>query len=432
MRTQKHLTLFIARLAVLLVGLILAAPLTGNAQSQHNGLGIAAVINDEVISVLDLESRLSLVIVSSGMDASPQTRDRVRPQVLRMLIDEKLMKQEATRVGIQVEQSDIKKALQRIASGNKVTVEHMIQNLKNMHLPLNTLTSRIEANIGWNIFVMQDLARTITIGEEETSDEIKRIQDNAGKPEYLMAEIFLPVDASAHDGEMKTLAYRLLQELKNGARFKTLATNFSRAPTAALGGDMGWVQLNDLDRALQKATRTLKPGQISIPVRALGGYFLLYLRAVRNSPGLVSGDTFLKMSQLHIRASNPKDPTEQAALAQHLITITRGMTTCAQLEAAGAKSGSPLSGAMGEIALSTMPPNMQATVGSLAIGQPSTPIPTGGGLAVMMVCARKSDALDMDKVRENIALALKARRLKIAAKRHLHNLRRDAFVDIRL
>lgn len=424
----RRCTFYLAS-AVLAWGFVMGTPLPAHAQ--QNGLGIAAVINDEVISVLDLESRLSLIIISSGMDASQQTRDRVRPQVLRGLVDEKLMKQEANRVGIKITQQDVQGGLKRIAAGNNMTADQMAQDIAKMGLPMSVMTARLEAELGWQSYVFRNLSRSIKISDEEITDEIERIQTNAGKPEYLMAEIFLSVDKPAQDTEMRALAQRLVQELENGASFKALASNFSRAPSAAVGGDMGWVQLNDLDLDLQRIVRKLKPGQVSIPVRTLGGYHMILLRDVRNSPGLGSGNAFLKLSQLHLAPSNPGDPNELNALASQLSNATRGMTSCAQLEAAAAQSGSPLSGSMGEISMSALPPNMQAAIAPLAIGQPSQPLPTGGGVAVMMVCERQSEGLDMEKVRKSISEDIKARRLEIAAKRRLRDLRRNAFVDIR-
>lgn len=422
-----HRCTAVLAVAALAWGLVLSAP----AHAQQNGLGIAAVINDDVISVLDLESRISLIIISSGIDRSQQSRDRIRPQVLRSLIDEKLMKQEAGRVGIKVSRQDVQNGLERIAAGSGMTVEKMAQDISKMGLPASVVTARIEAELGWNNFVFKHLARSVKIGDEEITDEIARIQANAGKPEYLLAEILLPVDTPSQNGEMQAMATRLTQELQRGASFQALASNFSRAPSAAAGGDMGWVRLNDLDSELQTVVLKLKAGQASTPVRTLGGYHLLFLRDVRNSPGLGAGDAFLKVSQLHLAATNQGDTAELNALAGKLSATTRGMTTCAQLELAGTQMGSALSGSMGEISLSALPANMQAVLGPLPVGQPSQPLATGGGLAVMMVCERKSEALDMAEVREKVAQDLKSRRLDIAAKRRLRDLRRDAFVDIR-
>ena len=61
---------------------------------------IAAVVNDEVISLLDLVSRLRMVLMSSNIPDSAEARHRTESQVLRLLVDEKLQLQEAKKQNI--------------------------------------------------------------------------------------------------------------------------------------------------------------------------------------------------------------------------------------------------------------------------------------------------------------------------------------------
>lgn len=231
-----HMSKYLARLAITIFTIMTLPSL---AIAQQNGLGIAAVVNEDVISVLDLHSRRAMVIASSNMTDSPETRARVTPQVLRRLIDEKLMLQEAERIGITVNKADIEDGIKRIAQGNNATVEQLNNQMLKMGTSPTSLRARIESEIAWQIFVGRSLSRNIKIGDEEINDEIKRIQASAGKPEYLLAEIFLPVDKPGQDGEVQQLAMRLMEQMKAGTAFKAVANNFSRAPTAVMGGDMG-------------------------------------------------------------------------------------------------------------------------------------------------------------------------------------------------
>lgn len=407
--------------------------LFGNvARAQQSGLGIAAVVNDDIISMLDLHTRTTMVIQSANMQNTPETRARISPQVLRGLIDEKLMLQEARRAGITVSKADIDQGVARIAGDNNMSALELANTMQTMGVPISALESRIEAEIAWGTFIGRKISRSITIGEEEINAEIERIQENAGKPEYLLAEIVLPVDSPARDGEVRLLAQRLLQQMKAGAPFNALASNFSRAPSAAVGGDMGWVQPSHMEPKLLNVLRQLKPGQVSTPVRTISGYTIVMLRDVRTSPGLPKGDATLKVSQLHLNAPASTDAAAMNALASRLNGMVQGVASCAQLEAIGAQQGSPLSGSMGEIKLSSLPGEMRAVLASLPVGQPSRPVATGGGLAVMMVCERQDEGADMQKIRDDIAQRLRAERLDVAAQRHLRDLRRAAFVDIRL
>lgn len=405
------------------------APSVARAQ-QQDGLGIAAVVNDDVISVLDLHMRTTMIIESSNMSNTPETRARIMPQILRGLIDEKLMLQEAHRIDVTVEQKDIDAGFQRIARSNNMTVEQLSGQMDQMNVPLSALNARIEAEIAWQMFVGRSLARTIKISEEEINDEIKRIQTSAGRPEYLLADIYLPVDKPDQDAEVHQLATRLIDQMHAGAPFNALATNFSRAPSAALGGDMGWVQASHLDAELLNVTSRLQPGELSNPIRTLGGYYIMLLREVRTSPGLGTGESILKLSQFHLLPSTPGG--DLSATEAQLTTLTQGVTSCAQLEALGAQSGSPMSGPLGEVPLSAMPQAMRSVLESLPAGQLSRPVATGGGLAVMLICERQDQGANSEAVRSEITQRLTNERLDVAAQRHLRDLRRQAYVDIRL
>jgi len=411
----------------------LVACVGGPQQSwAQNGLGIAAVVNDDAISMLDLNARITMILEASKIPNTAESRTRVAHQVLRGLIDEKLKIQETRRLGIKISQADLQQALDHIASNNKMTVPDLSSHLQSIGVPFSALSSQLEADLAWQMFTNRRLAKRIQVGDEEIKDEINRIQANAGKPEYLLAEIYLPIDNPNQDTNVRNVSQRLLQQLREGAPFSALAKNFSRAPSAAVGGDMGWVQYANLPSELQQVVTQMKPGTASKPVRSLGGYYLLHLRDVRTSPGVGGNDATLKLSQYHIPLNNTGTPATANTVSTQLMAATRGMTTCAQLEAAGAQSGSIMSGSLGEMKLSTLPKNLQNILAPLQVGQPSRPVATGGGLAVMMICERTDESPDADKIKSDIRLKLVKSRLDVAAQRKLRDLRRDAFVDIRL
>jgi len=424
-------TLFTYRVAKACV-VALAILLTTSVSWAQSSLGIAAVVNDDVISMLDLNTRLSMIMEDSDISNQAEVRARIAPQVLRGLIDEKLKLQETRREGIKIPQKDIEANIQKIADGNKLTVSQLTDKLRSVGVPITGLTSRIEAELAWQYYIARRLSRRIQVGEEEINDEIEMIQANAGKPEYLLAEIFLPIDNPSRAGDVQQTAERLVQQLYAGASFSALAKNFSAAPSAAVGGDMGWVQFGNLDTELQKAVQRLKPKTISPPIHSLGGYYILMLRDVRTSPSLTAGESMLKLSQYHIPVKDMSDQGAVNAATQQLMNATRGMNSCSQLEAAGANSGSMMSGSLGEMKLSSLPDNLRGVLTNLPVGQPSQPVQTGGGLAVVMICERSDEGVDMDKIRENIRIKILESRVNVAAQRKLRDLRRNAFVDIRL
>src|SRR5689334_16540013 len=92
--------------------------LAGPAAAQETR--IAAVVNDDIVSLADLQERVHLALASANIEDTEQNRQRISPQVLRGLIDEKLEMQEAKRLNVKAEDDEVAEALRRIEQQNNV------------------------------------------------------------------------------------------------------------------------------------------------------------------------------------------------------------------------------------------------------------------------------------------------------------------------
>ncbi|HEY9550360.1 MAG TPA: SurA N-terminal domain-containing protein, partial [Kiloniellaceae bacterium] len=126
---------------------LLAGGAPGQAAAQQDLFRPAAVVNDDIISVLDLTMRLQLAIVAAGVDDSEDLRRRLTPQVLNSLIDERLQIQEAQRLDIQVTDLQVAAALEQIAQQNNMTEGQFLTMLRNRGVIPTTLIDQIRAQI---------------------------------------------------------------------------------------------------------------------------------------------------------------------------------------------------------------------------------------------------------------------------------------------
>ena len=77
---------------------------------------------------------------------------------------------------------------------------------------------------------------------QEVDAELARYAEGADKPHYLVSEIFLPVDNPDQDAKVLKTAQSVEEQLKSGRALSPMvARQFSQSPSAASGGDMGWV-----------------------------------------------------------------------------------------------------------------------------------------------------------------------------------------------
>lgn len=390
---------------------------------------IAAIVNDEVISVTDVTARVRLGILSSGLEDNEQTRQRMVGQVLRTLVDEALQMQEAKRNGIATSERDIQAAVGRIEAQNKMQKGGLEQFLKSNGIPENTMANQIRASLTWNKLVQNRLLQDAQVSDEEISEALQQYKENAGQPQVRVAEIFLAVDIPSQEDEVLRLAARLSDQIRNGANFAAVAQQFSQSPTAAVGGDVGWMAPTQLGAELGSAIDRMNVGELSPPVRSAGGIYILYL--IDKKLPQSSGDTMLSLSQVVFPLAPNASATERAAVIAKAQAVADQAKSCGEMSRMGREQSPDLSGDIGQIKVSDIPAEIRDTVLALQVAEASKPLALRGGMGVLMVCERE-EAGDGTPTREQMADIIGRQRLDTLARRYLRDLRRIAFVDIRV
>jgi peptidyl-prolyl cis-trans isomerase SurA len=391
---------------------------------------IAAVVNDEVISVFDVVSRMRMVMISSSIADTPEMRQRIGPQVLRSLIDEKLELQEAKRQTVTATDAEINNGLQQIEKQNNMKSGQLNELLKARGIDRGSLVDQLTAGIVWAKLVRRQAAQTTEISDEEIDEAVKRAKEHASEPQSRVAEIFLAVDNPAQEGEVRSLAERLTQQMRQGARFSAIAQQFSQSATAAVGGDIGWLRPDQLPPELGKAVSALRPGELSAPVRVGSGYYLLLVvdRRTGNSGG--EQDSVFDIVQVVFPLpARPSDALRQAALRE-AASVRTAAKDCPSLLKIG-KEKAPQLSSEGQLRASNISPEMRSLVNRLSIGQASEPIVQKNGVGVIMVCA-KSNSSGGGVTRDQVTETLLRQRLDTIARRYLRDLRRNAYVDVRV
>jgi peptidyl-prolyl cis-trans isomerase SurA len=394
---------------------------------------IAAVVNDEVISVADVRSRLRMVMLSSNLTDSPETRQRVAAQVLRTIVDEKLQLQEAKRQNVSATDEEVNKALAQIEKQNNMQAGQLDQMLKARGIDRSALIGQLTASIVWAKLVRRLLSQTNVVSDEEIDYALKRAKENVNEPQSRVAEIFLAVDNPQQEEEVRRLAERLTDQMKQGARFSAVAQQFSQSATAAVGGDIGWVRAEQLSPDLGKAVAQMRPGELSPPIRTGAGYYLLLV--VDRRAGLAAGP---EGTQLHlVQIVFPL--AAQASEAMRRATILEAQSAkataknCEELLKIGKEKGSAQLSSEGRLRVEQIAPAMRNIVLGLEPGQASQPIVQKNGVGVIMVCdkATASSAPTVPS-RDDVAESLMRQRLDTLARRYMRDLRRTAFVDVRV
>jgi peptidyl-prolyl cis-trans isomerase SurA len=407
-------------------------PAAPPADRPYASNGIAAVVNDQVISVDDLASRIKMVMLSTNIGDSPESRARITTQVLRAMIDEKLELEEAKRQNVAVSDAEVDKAVASIAKQNNLTVAQLDDVLKSHGVDRSALIDQLKASIVWAKLVRQRAEEASPISEEEVDDALKRLKQSEHQQQTRVAEILLVVDNPQQDDKVRQTALRLIDEMKRGARFSAIAQQFSQSPTAAVGGDLGWITPQQLAPELAKAAVQMRPGELSPPIRTPAGYYLL-LMLDRHSGDSAAAPEETTLHIVQVVFSLPPQPSEaarQSAFAQ-ATSVRQAAKNCDDMLRIG-KERAPQLSSEGDLRLSQIAPSMRNFVLGLGIGKPSQPIMQKNGVGVIMVCGKSAPQSTTPPTREEVENTLMHQRLDTLARRYLRDLRQAAYVDVRV
>jgi len=409
--------------AALLAGFAFIAPV------QAQGIHIAAVVDDQVISNGDFNARVGLVLASSNIPDDAETRARVGTQVMRQMIDEKLEMEEAKKEGVNLSDNDIKAQLAQLAHINHLQPEQLDGFLADHHIDKDALVSQITAQLLWGRTVQRRYGHTVSIGEDEINDAMKNIEAQRSKPSSHVEEIFLSVENPQQDAEVHQLADHLVEEMQHGARFSDVARQFSQSPTAAAGGDVGWVLPGMLDADLEQIIDGMQPGTMTRPIRLSGGYYI-YLLLERHTPDSVDAHMTVDLTQVVFPLAADASSTARDAVIKKAKEATADTHSCGEIAKIGREISPDLSGPIGTVQVTDLPAEIRPIIQAADVAKPTDPVPVRGGIGVFMVCHKTGGAPKID--RDQVESQLHEQRLENISHRYLSDLRRVAYIDLRV
>ena len=415
------------RLFSRLTGLLALAALTIGAvqpAAAQQTLRAAAVVNDQVISQLDVEMRMRLIMLSANISPQEANRARLRDQVMRNLINEKLQLQAAERFGFSVGEEEIDQAVRRVAQNNNMSPDQFVSILRQNNVTVETFREQLRANLAWQKVIQNRLARDVTISDEDVDDALQRYRSRQGERQYRVREIFLAVDDQQELPRVRQTAQRLIEQLRQGAEFGALARQFSQSPTAADDGVIGWVTPENLPEAVAERVSEMQPGQLVGPVRGFSGLHIVNLIDTRV---LSPSNETVELRQLFTAV--PEDAGDEAVseAKQRLRELAEPAEGCSNFDALADETDAARTSDLGEVKMSALPGDIRPKVADLPLERASEPLQVAGGYAVLMVCAR-SGGIDRQEIRQN----LQRERLNMLAQRYMRDLRRQANIEVQM
>jgi peptidyl-prolyl cis-trans isomerase SurA len=275
----------------------------------------------------------------------------------------------------------------------------------------------------------------MNISPADIADQQKLAAQQVGQTEYRLGEIFIPVDDPANSADAQRFAETVISELHAGAAFGLVAAQFSQTQSALEGGEIGWIQTNQLDPAVARIVTQMPVGAVSNPVRVPGGFDIVSLQAKREIGNELATVATLRQAFFAFTSplADPQNPTDQQRQALNKArAIEASVHGCDQMDAAAKANNAPNHPAdPGEVRVEGVnPPAFRQLLESIPLGKPTEPLISRDGIAVITVCTREQKNLGAITPQE-IEHRLVEERIDMLSQQTMRDLRRKASIDLR-
>lgn len=404
------------------------------AQAQQEPVQIAAMVNNSVITTLDLDARVRFALATSGVPDREEVKRRMMVQVLRGLVDEQLQLQEAARLNIAVTDEEVAAAIANINQQRRLPEGAFEQFLASRDIPIESIQTQAKAQIAWSKVVMQNLRSRVRVSNDEVNRERESIATGKEITEYNLSSLVLPVDSPEQDEETHQLADKLSAEIKEGANFTALASQFSAGGSDLVEQNQyRWVQLHQLEPVLARAVADLEKGGVTSVVRSLTGYHIIKLNDKRTLNLKKVADSEVLLKQIVMKLKETAQSQEAHILLDIAREVGRHPGDCTQEQVAGVEALDDLEFQVKyeRLPFKELQPDLQQMLASLRVGDVSEPFATPNGIHLIQLCERVEQPSELPPVDE-IKNRIYQQKLMMESTKRLRDLRREALIDVRI
>lgn len=259
----------IRSIAVFLVSavMVVIGPHYGSAEIFNR---VVAIVNDDVITLHELNQRISQITGSTGDELRAQDEKRyleTRRKILELMIDEKCAQEKIRDLQIIVSPREIDTAIEDVKRNNQWTHEDLVAGLKEQGITYEEYREKIKSELERHRLINAQVKAKIIIREEEITRYYEEHKGDFRVEETVRLEGIFLIQKDPKDAEeirqLQMKGEDILARLRQGEDFGDLAKQFSRGPGAEEEGALGVFETVQLDADVKKAIDGIEEGEFT-------------------------------------------------------------------------------------------------------------------------------------------------------------------------
>jgi len=399
---------------------------------------IVIVINEDVITRYELDKRIQVAVAQlKKQNIALPAQATLEKQVSERMITEMLQTQFAKETGIRIDDSQLERALQRIAQANKLSsVEELRARVEQDGMPFEQFREDIRSEIALTRLREREVDSKIVIAESEVDSFVAQQdrQENA-KLELHFAHIFVGIPERANAEAIRASQQRAneaQEKLLGGAQFAQIAAGYSDAKDALNGGDLGWRPADRIPPMFLDELKKLKPGGVTPVLRSPNGFHLLKLLEKRSR-----NDTVV-ITQSHARhiliktSELTPEREARAKIEEVKRALDNGSDFAEQAKLNSEDNSASRGGDLGWMSPGDTVPEFDQVLNTAQVGQIVGPIQTQFGFHLIQVLERRNQDVSVEQKRMQARQAIRAQKSDENWQDWLRQQRDRAYIEYRI
>ncbi|MCK9990913.1 MAG: peptidyl-prolyl cis-trans isomerase SurA [Rugosibacter sp.] len=421
--------------------LLLAVSFSAQAASPVEVDRIVAVVNDEAITLGELQGRIASVVRQMREQNIPlPPQNIIERQMLERMITDRVQLQEAKESGLSVSNDELDDALRRIAESNKFSMADFRRALEKDGIRWDKFREEIRSEITLSRLREREVSRRTSVSDGEIDNYLNNPDSGAQNDKMVvnLSHILLLIPENPTPDQLMrigTKAQTALAQIKAGEDFAKVAASFSEAPDGLKGGSLGLRPIDRLPGLYADLARKLQPGEVSDIVRSPAGFHIVKVVEKRSGEARPLN---APMQQTHARHILIKvNEVVSAAEAEHkLLSLKERLDHGADFAELARQYSNDLSaskgGDLGWLYAGDTVPEFEAAMDALNINQISNPVQSPFGFHLIQVLERRTGEMSIERQRMAARQVLRERKADEVYQDWVRQLRDRAYVEDRL
>jgi peptidyl-prolyl cis-trans isomerase SurA len=399
--------------------------------------GVAAIVNEGVVLKSQLSDELALIIKRAAEGNFPLPPEGIlEEQVLERLIVTEIQLQRADQIGLQVSDQMLNEAIERMAAQAGIPFDQMPAALAADGIDYADFRRGMRDEITLEQLRRIMVAQNIEVSDREIDQCITDLEDNVVvNSSWNLSHILinLPDGATAAQiEEAQANAQNVYEQIEAGASFGEMAVRYSQSETSLRGGELGWIEGQQIPSFFVDILADLTTGDVSKPFRTSNSFHIVKVNELRSA---VQRSEVKQTKARHILITPNEiidDETAKQQLEDALEKIAEGEDFAELAKLLSDGPTAPVGGDLGWSDPGSFVPEFEQMIDSLEVGEVSEPFRSPFGWHIVEVLERRVYDNTEDLKRRNCDARIRNSKMEDETQLWMRRLRDEAFVVKRI